>query len=394
VITRSATDRVVAGVAGGLGERFGVDPVVVRLAFVVLAVAGGFGILLYLFLWLLSGEPATTDSVREGSFEVHKSIAIGLIVAGMLMLLREVGMWFGDALVWPVGLGAFGSAVIWTRSDDTGRAKWTRLASRLPGNTSELLSAGEVSPLRIVGGGLLITAGLATFLAANDAFNAMRNVIVAIAVTLAGAVLILGPWMLRLGRQLAEERRERIRSQERAVMAAHLHDSVLQTLALIQRSKTPDEVAALARGQERELRAWLYGKTPLDGQDSLAAAIDHTAADVERLHNVTIETVTVGDCPMTEGLRALVDACREAMVNAAHHSGSTSMSVYVEVGPERVEAFVRDQGRGFDLALVPPDREGIAGSISGRMERYGGTATVVSSVGAGTEVHLTIERER
>jgi signal transduction histidine kinase len=251
-----------------------------------------------------------------------------------------------------------------------------------------------VSPLRIVAGGVLITAGLATFLAANDAFNAMRNVIVAVAVTLAGAVLILGPWMLRIGRQLTEERRERIRSQERAVMAAHLHDSVLQTLALIQRSKTPDEVAALARGQERELRAWLYGKTPLDGQDSLAAAIDHTAADVERLHHVTIETVTVGDCPMTESLRALVDACREAMVNAAHHSGSPTMSVYVEVGPERVDAFVRDQGRGFDLALVPPDREGIAGSISGRMERYGGTATVASTVGAGTEVHLTIARDR
>jgi len=210
-----------------------------------------------------------------------------------------------------------------------------------------------------------------------------------------GLAVILGPWVWRLVRQVAEERRERIRSDERAEMAAHLHDSVLQTLALIQRTDDPREMTSLARGQERELRAWLYRKAPARVDDDLlSAAIDAAAAEVERTHRVRIEVVMVGDCRLDEGMRALAEACREAMVNAAKHSGTTRVSVYVEVEPDAVSAYVRDQGAGFARVLVPGDRRGIAESIEGRMERNGGAAVVVSEPGHGTEVGLRMPRVR
>ena len=212
--------------------------------------------------------------------------------------------------------------------------------------------------------------------------------------TAAGLGLILGPWMVRLGRQLTEERRRRIRSEERAEVAAHLHDSVLQTLALIQRSSDPVEMGILARGQERELRAWLYGRTGAgsNGGDQLSVALDEAAGRIERIHRVPVEVVTVGDCPLDHSLRGLVEAAAEAMSNAARHSGAGVVSVYAEVGPEDVRLYVRDQGSGFDLATIPAGRRGIAESIEGRMHRHGGTATIATEQGEGTEVFLSMPR--
>lgn len=175
-------------------------------------------------------------------------------------------------------------------------------------------------------------------------------------------------------------------------MAAHLHDSVLQTLALIQRSKAEREMVSLARTQERELRAWLYGRAPELAGARLRDAIDSMAGRIERQHQVSVEAVVVGDAEMDERFRGLVNACAEAVANAAVHSGSTAISVYVEVEKDLVTAFVRDQGSGFDPAVVPADRRGIADSIVGRMERHGGTATVHSEPGAGTEIVLKLPR--
>jgi signal transduction histidine kinase len=195
----------------------------------------------------------------------------------------------------------------------------------------------------------------------------------------------------RLAGQLARERSERIRSQERAEMAAHLHDSVLQTLALIQRADAPRDMVALARNQERELRAWLNGRQPT-GDDTLASAIEKVAASVELTLKVPVEVVTVGDAPLDDRLRAVVEACREATVNAAKHSGAPQISIYVEVEPASVTAFVRDQGSGFDPESVASDRRGIAESIHGRMQRAGGSATIVSEMLGGTEVQLSMPR--
>jgi signal transduction histidine kinase/phage shock protein PspC (stress-responsive transcriptional regulator) len=394
LFTRSASDRVVAGVAGGIGSKFGIDSFVVRIAFVVLCLAGGTGVLAYLVLWALSGDPKAEDSPQTAPRQdsMRQVVAVSFIVLGALLILRRVGLWFGDAFVWPVALAALGSAVIWTRSEDSDRrrARWSWMAARMPARASILV--GPVSPGRIAVGAVFVAAGMATFLAANDALGAARNLILAVVVTATGVALILGPWMWRLARETVEERRERIRSEERAEMAAHLHDSVLQTLALIQRSDSPKAMASLARLQERELRAWLYGPERPPGE-SLTAAIEEMAARIEQLHQVPVDVVVVGDCELDDRAMALVQASSEAVLNAAKHSEASVVSVYVEVEDGLISAYVRDQGRGFELDGVPADRRGIADSIVGRIQRVGGTGTIKTAPGEGTEVGFRLPRE-
>jgi signal transduction histidine kinase len=220
----------------------------------------------------------------------------------------------------------------------------------------------------------------------------VQQVYLTIAVMLAGLGLVFGPWLHRLATDLSAERGERIRSQERAELAAHLHDSELHTLALLRRSANdPREVVRLARRQERELRTWIAGRS-IDPSSSLATAIDDVANDVEADYGMPIDVVKVGDCPLDERLVALTRAAREAMVNASKHSRAASVAVYVEVDAAEASVFVRDRGVGFSLGDVPADRHGLAQSVTGRMERAHGCATVRSAPGAGTEVQLTMPR--
>ena len=219
-----------------------------------------------------------------------------------------------------------------------------------------------------------------------------RTALLAVLVTAVGLGLILGPWILRLARDAGEERRQRIRSEERAEIAAHLHDSVLHTLALIQRSEDPADVAALARRQERELRAWLDHRPTTSEQQDLRGAVDALASRVEEQHHVTVDTVVVGDTPVTEHVAALLLACQEAATNAARHSGASRVSIYIEADGDGVTAYVRDEGAGFDINAVPADRRGIAESVIGRMRRHGGSATITSRPGHGTEVQLQLPR--
>ena len=310
------------GVAGGLGERLGVDPALIRVAFAVLAIAGGSGVVLYLLAWAVSVEPddevARARPVRRPS--ARQAFAVGLVVLGTMLLLREVGLWFGDQIVWPIALAAAGSAVIWVRSDDRDRARW----ARIPGNPIEAMFTGRVGLIRIVVGGLLVASGLGLGFANTGADLAeAADALLGVAITLIGLSLIFGPWATRLASQLAEERRGRIRSEARAEMAAHLHDSVLHTLALIQRADASPEVVNLARRQERELRAWLYRAAP---EGRLRPAVEEIATRVEQRHNVPVDVVVVGDAPLDEAARALVDACQEAALNAARHSGAPLVS--------------------------------------------------------------------
>jgi signal transduction histidine kinase/phage shock protein PspC (stress-responsive transcriptional regulator) len=393
-IIRSRDNRVLLGVAGGLGERLGVDPILVRIAFAVLAVAGGSGVLLYLVAWGISVEREAAAPSPAPARRPHgrQNLALGVMVLGVLLLLREVGLWFGDPVVWPVALAAAGAAVIWARSDDRDRARWTRAGALIPGNPVEALFTGRVGLVRIVVGGLLVAMGMGLGLANQGAnLAATGSVLLAMATTAAGLGLIFGPWTSRLARQLAEERRWRIRSEARAEMAAHLHDSVLHTLALIQRADSSPEVVALARRQERELRAWLYAP-PVPPEGRLRPAVEAIATRVEQLHNVPVDVVVVGDAPLDARARALVDACQEAAFNAARHSGASLVSVYVEVEADQLTGFVRDEGKGFDPEQVPADRRGIADSIRGRMQRHGGAATISSGQGEGTEVQLRMPR--
>ncbi|HEX7171630.1 MAG TPA: ATP-binding protein, partial [Candidatus Limnocylindria bacterium] len=316
-------------------------------------------------------------------------LGIGLVAVGLIVLMWISGLWFGGAPGWPVVLAAIGFAILWARRGDEGRARVS-----LPGLGGSIgaVVGGPISWPRVAIGGVLVLIGMGTFLAANTSLAAAGNVLLAMIVAIGGVVLLAGPWAWNLGRQLVEERSSRARADARAEVAAHLHDSVLQTLAMIQRADEPREMATLARTQERELRAWLYGRAPAAEGARLRDAIDAMAGRIERRHQVRVDAVVVGDAELDDRLRALIDACAEAVANAARHSGSEGIAVYVEVEADAVSAFVRDQGHGFDPASVPPDRRGIADSIVGRIERRGGTVRIDSTPDGGTEVVMRLPR--
>lgn len=383
-IRRSQADRWISGLAAGLATRIGISPAYVRAAFVTLAFAGGIGVVLYVI-----GLGLTIDSVGDSaetspSVRPEQKVALGMMFVGVLLVLRTAGAWFGDETVVPVFLITSGLAVFWDQSDPGRRTRWAAL----------VLPSTDRSPTvgRALIGAVLLMAGVAFFFSSIDVFADLRNVTVAAIVTGLGFMLVFGPWVWRLAADLGSERSERVRADERADVAAHLHDSVLQSLALIQRADDPRKMVTIARSQERELRAWLYERAPTAGADLLSTAIRSVADRVERDHDVPVEVVTAGDTVLTEPVDALVRAAGEAMANAARHSGAPLVSVYVEVGDSKVDAWVSDQGGGFDADAVPPDRRGIADSIIGRMQRHGGTATVTSDPEDGTEVWLHVGR--
>ena len=383
-----------AGVAAGLAAHLGIDALLVRLAFVALTVAGGAGLVLYLLAWLFVPPAGVDQSIAQRATHDRTSagqaVSVGLIVLGGLLALRAAGLWFDDTVVWPVTLASAGLVVIWRQAGADDRAAFLGLAGRA--GAGQPLRVRRTGLLRVAAGMALVFVGMGLFLASHDAFSSVGPALVAVAVIVGGVGLVFAPWWWRLGTELAAERRERVRSQERAEVAAHLHDSVLQTLALIQHhAGDAASVQRLARRQEAELRSWLYGRAPAGAGDSLNGAIEAAAREVEDLHGVAVDVVAVGDCPLDDRLTALVAAAREGMVNAAKWSGQAHVSVYAETEPGRVSVFVRDRGVGFDVDAVAPDRHGIAQSIVGRMARNGGTATVRSSP-EGTEVCLEMQR--
>jgi len=383
---------VVAGVAAGLGWRLGVDPVLVRIAFALLAFAGGAGLVLYGVLWAAI-PPATQTPPRRRPATGQQAVALALIVLGVLLLLRSLGVWFGDQVVGPMVLLAAGSAVLWTRADTDDRAAWSHLAGHAPGDALRRAAMAPTSPLRIVAGTALVALAIGGALATTGSLSGAQELIIVLLTALAGLGLLFGPWLWRLTEQLGVERRERVRQEERAELAAHLHDSVLQTLALIQRgAEDPTRMVALARRQERELRTWLYGATATGTEMTLTEAVQGITEEVEAIHGLTIEVVVVGETALDEHAWALLAAIREACVNAAKHSGTDRADVFVEVEDEQVVAFIRDRGRGFDPDGVPSDRAGIRGSIIERLERHGGSAAIHTEPGTGTEVEVAVPR--
>ncbi len=401
-LSRRSQHKLVAGVASGLGDHFHVEPNLVRLAFVVLTFAGGAGVVLYAAGWLFlptDADAAVVDDGQPGRArnDLVQVLALGTVTLGVLLLARSMGLGFSDGLLWPIVLAAMGTALIVGRSGrpiDELIGELVRRERGLPAR-ADTRTHETAAVLRIVLGGALVVAGVGAFLATQGTFRAVGQGLLAVAVMLGGLGLIFGPWLWRLWNALVEERRERIRSDERAEMAAHLHDSVLQTLALIQRrADDPRVVVGLARSQERELRTWLFGRTPTRADLDLGDALEAVAADVEHRQGTPIETVRVGgECSLDERLRALVAATQEAMVNAARHSGASSVAVYEEVAADQVTVFVRDRGKGFDPGMIATDRGGIAESITGRMQRHGGVAVIRSRPGQGTEVELSMPRE-
>ena len=379
---RRREDRLVAGLAGGLADHWGIPVPFVRAAFVVAAFAAGAGIALYMIGWVftLEREP---DAAEPEPKTPNQKAGLILIYVGGLLILRGFELWFGDEIVFASALLAFGTAALWDRSDPAAR---TRIA-RFTGSSDP-----EITRIRVIAGGLLMLAGFSAFIGSIDALAGVGPVLLAVALTVAGFMILFGPLVWRMARDLADERRGRIRSDERAEMAAHLHDSVLQTLALIQRTEDPKRMVTLARGQERELREWLYSKGSESTAPELSAAVREQASRGEQSHDIPVDVVVVGDAPMDASLTALAQAAGEAMTNAAKHSGARKVSVYVEATADVAEVYVGDGGTGFDTADVAGDGKGITNSILGRMQRHGGEATITSEPGEGTEVHLKMPR--
>jgi signal transduction histidine kinase len=396
-------EAILGGVAAGLAEHLRLPVLWVRVGFMVLAVMGGFGVVFYAGLWMVlptrrhfvDQAPGLAAAERQGKrpgrirrlTDIGPLVATGAIALGVAAILAiATGQ---GALFWPVLLGVAGIAMLWRQADQAQRERWLDSSGRVNVVRAVVGLGGVASYLRLLAGVALLVAAVTVFSLASGDWSAARNVGLAAILCLIGLGFIVGPWLFRLSSDLSEERAERIRSQERADVAAHLHDSVLQTLALIQKSsQDPATVARLARSQERDLRAWLFDSTGGD-PTTFAAALRTIVGEVDDAYGVPVEVVCVGDPSVSEQLRPIVLATREAAMNAARHSGAEKVDVYAEATPSRVEVFVRDRGAGFDPDSVAGDRHGLRDSIVGRMERHGGSAEVRSRPGGGTEIRLT-----
>jgi signal transduction histidine kinase/phage shock protein PspC (stress-responsive transcriptional regulator) len=386
---------MVAGVASGIAAHTGVSVVRVRVAFVLLLGLSGFGLLLYAAFWaVLPPAPVpSADPPKRDFGQMLPFVAIGLgVLLTQVLVFGSLGI--AGTAGWLVAIIAVGAGIIWHQSDPERRRQWSETLPQVPWLGAVVDESDRRSfLLRFIGGGVLVAVGIigvvAVYAPSGD-FGAVLNGVIFALVGLAGVAVVAAPALWRTYNQLRAEREGRIREQERAEVAAMVHDQVLHTLALIQRNAADVKVVQrLARGQERSLRNWLY-KPSASPTERFAAALEQAAAEVEDTYAVTVEAVVVGDRDNDERVNALVLAAREALVNAARHAKVQTISLYAEAEPEQLSVFVRDRGTGFDPSTVEDSRHGVRGSIIGRMDRHGGHAEIRSEPGDGTEVRLTM----
>lgn len=409
-------ERIIAGVCGGLAEHLGLKVGLVRAILIGTSFFFGAGLVFYGWLWLLvpmAGEKRSEGSIlldADGNPQLklfrpaagtvtegtppeengRKKLSIGfkdvliggcLVIAAIIVFGQQTGgnLHLGNLI--PLLVIVLGAVLAWMQLDNTRRVG---LLSAAKMNTPMAL-------LRLGGGIALVITGVIVIVAGSGSWQLMWASVVASLAVLAGVALVLAPWALKFWREFQDERAGRIRESERAEIAAHLHDSVLQTLALIQKNaNSATDVTRLARAQERELREWIYQDNE-HNSGALVERVKAVCAEAEDLYGQVVEVVAVGDAELTEQGNALIQAVREAVMNGVRHGGTT-VSVYVEAGPKGVDVFVKDRGPGFDVTAVPADRLGVRESVVGRMQRNGGTAEIISSA-EGTEVrlHLPIE---
>ena len=400
--TRDLREPIIGGVASGLARHLGLPVLWIRVGFVVTAALGGMGIAFYAGLWLLlpagdqfeTAAPGIESASRGGRRpgRIRRLTDIGPIVVlaalGIGLVFTMEALFGRGALIWPITIGLVGIALLWRQADEAQRERWLDTSGRIKPSRVILGDGGWASYARLAAGVGLIILALLLFSLRSGSVSVALDVTFAALVGVVGIGIVVGPWIFRLATELTDERAERVRTQERADVAAHLHDSVLQTLALIQKNSGDSAtVARLARAQERDLRAWLYVGESTDDR-TVASALRGVSAEVEDAHGVTVDVVTVGDRDYVEALRPVVAATREAITNAAKHAGVPRVDVYAEITDDAVDVFVRDRGHGFDPAATPEDRYGVRHSIIDRMQRHGGTGEIRSTVGEGTEVHL------
>ncbi len=392
-LRRSRENRLAGGVASGLAARTGLDVTLIRTAFVVATVFGLIGAAAYVMAWLLIPADGAEATIAAKALTDRRGVALVAALASLLVVVLVIASalqasWVGN-LAWPLIISVAGLTLIWRNAPPDEQAVLRRLADPLLGLAEGTGSRRRIAA-RVTLAAVAVGFGLNWLLTGRTDVGALRE-LGGVILLVAAIAILLGPWWVRIARDLVVERQARIRAEERTDMAARLHDSVLQTLALIQRrAEHPQQVIQLARAQERELRAWLFdGQLPgsLNGQGmTLAAGVRLIQQEVEAQHEVPVEAVTVGDCDLDDDLRALLAAAREATVNAVKWSGAPVVSIFAEAEPAEVTLFVRDRGRGFDPAAVPrtarawPNRSGPgwpAGAVTrpcapppGRAPRY------------------------
>jgi signal transduction histidine kinase len=383
-----------------VSQATGIDATLVRIGFAVLAIASGVMVFVYAMAWLLIPMEGETSNIASRAVSDRRGIrTIAAILIPTLIAVQfitsSLHVPFIGFIGWPTFLAAGVIILIWRNADESEKAFIDHdVVPLLGADTHDKGRRWLIA--RVIVGALIGAAGIVLLVEGHTTVAKLRPIGGA-ALVIAAIVVIFGPWWLSLVRDLIAERQARALAEERAQMAAHVHDSVLQTLALIQRSSDdPQHVVRLARAQERELRAWLFeGRSPgAIGEDAtmLAEGVGLLQRQVEADHGIAVQVVMVGDCELDEALRALLDAAREATVNAAKWSGAEQVSVYAEVETDTVMIYVRDRGRGFDPDAVPEDRQGIARSIRARVARFGGSAVVRSAPGKGAEVQLSMPR--
>ena len=403
-LRRDPDDRLGGGVAAGVAAWRGFSPTSVRIAFVVAAfLSTGWGVPVYFIGWLVIPERGDATGAEQTSIGVRarhdsRGVALAVALASLLAVFLLLAGVLNDGAIaiyiWPQVVSVFCLVLIYRNAPEREQAALRHLIQPLESLWVGGGTMGRGTKLRFAASGVLLVAGFG-WLLSQHAGIALLAPLGGFLLVAAAIVLLLGPWWLRIARDLVLERQARARAEERADIAARVHDSVLQTLALIQRrADDPAAVVQLARAQERELRSWLFEGRPPGDTDvaSLAEGVRGIQRDVEARHGVPVEVVTVGDCPLDEHVSALLAAAGEATVNAAKWSGASVISVFAEVEPDKVAIAVRDRGKGFDLYAVPADRKGVAESIRGRMVRHGGKAVVQSAPGEGTKVTLTLPR--
>ncbi|MGC4108865.1 MAG: PspC domain-containing protein [Nocardioides sp.] len=403
---RDTDQPIIGGVAAGLARHLGLPVVWVRAAFLVLAVLGGSGVLFYAGLWLVLParpmdreapglESARRQGKRPGRIRrlADSGPAVALVALGLGLVFTAEAVFGGSGVVlWALVLAVVGFGLLWRQADEAQRSRWLDQSERLNPVRAVFGDGGWAAYLRVGAGFVFVVSAMALFAVRHGHVRQVTDVLVSAALGGIGLAIVLGPWLWRLTNDLSAERAERVRTQERADLAAHLHDSVLQTLALIQKNAADaPTVARLARSQERDLRAWLFDATP--GGGSLTGALRELQREIEDTYGVDVELVSVGDLDIDDTTAPIVAATREATTNAAKHAGTPAVDIYAEVTPATVEVFVRDRGRGFDPQSVPTDRQGVRNSILDRMSRHGGTAEIRSTPETGTEVRLRLPRE-
>ncbi|HUN30586.1 MAG TPA: PspC domain-containing protein [Trebonia sp.] len=422
-LRRDSGDRLIGGVAAGLARWRGFNPTTVRIVLVIAALwSQGWLFPFYCIGWLVipggggaagtpepsavaAGEPVPAGEAASAGISIwsrarqdSRGITLALAVASLLAVFMLLAGALNDELIqtdgWPQVVTVACLVLIWRNAPDSEQAALRRLVAPLGGLGSDT-DRRRATVVRLGLACVLLAIGTGWLLTQHESLAVLQP-LGGFVLILGAVVILLGPWWLRVARDLVLERQARARAEERADMAARIHDSVLQTLALIQRrADDPAQVTQLARAQERELRSWLFeGRAPGSMAEvaSLAEGVRRIQQDAEARHGVPVEVVTVGDCPLDHDLEALLAAAREAVVNAAKWSGAAVISLFAEVTDDGVELVVRDRGCGFDPRLVPGDRKGMAESIHGRMDRHGGTVAVQTAVGEGTKVSLKMPR--